>query len=334
MSFKSAIKKCLSTVCESRILLPLIRRSAMNDVNIIYYHYIGDPVPHYQAFGNGCTISEFAQDLEYLSRIFEFASLSEVLARAPGKGNPKRPTLAVTFDDGFDLSNQGVMEIMEDYNIKATTFVVTSCIDNRRMMWRHMLSAIQSLTPESIWRSQYNELALSSGFDPIKNGEGLLKVSSRWEMNHKDEWAAQLWERCELPPISEYLAERQPYFGWSGLEQWIASGHSVGFHTHTHPYCSRLQQADLESELIEPAITLKQRLNIEELALSYPFGDRLRPEMDQKLFEQRQFKALFGIDGFSRKDVSNEKLERVGVEGGHTGWSIFRGHVAARLQKR
>ena len=331
MSLKTTIKKYVGAACESRFLLPMVRRSALNSVNVVYYHHLGDPAPHYQAFYNGCTASKFAQDLECLSRVFDFAPLSDVLACEHGEGSRGRPKLAVTFDDGFNLRSQGVMQILEDYGVKATTFVITSCIDNRRMMWRHMLSAIQTLMPESVWRPQYNELALSGGFRPIEHGEGLLKAASRWEMRHKDEWAALLWTRCELPPISEYLAERQPYFGWTGLEEWITAGHSVGFHTHTHPYCSRLQQADMESELIQPAIYLKQRLGIEELSFSYPFGDRLQPDLEHVLFEQGVFKALFGIGGFSRKGVSNEKLDRAGVEGDHIGWIVFRGYVVARL---
>lgn len=333
MNLKTTIKKGLGAAFESRFLLPMVRRSALHAINVIYYHHVGDPAPHYQAFYNGCTASKFAQDLDCLSRVFDFAPLSEVLACERDEESRGRPKLAVTFDDGFDLCSHGVMQIMEDYGVKATTFVITSCIDNRRMMWRHMLSAIQTLTPESVWGPRYDELALACGFRPIEPDEGLLKAAGRWEMRHKDEWAALLWRQCELPPISEYLEKRQPYFGWTGLERWIAAGHSVGFHTHTHPFCSRLQQADLESEIIQPAIHLRQRLCIDELSLSYPFGDRLQPDLEHVLFELRVFKALFGIGGFSRKGVSNEKLDRAGVEGDHIGWTVFAGSVFARLRR-
>lgn len=332
MNLKTTIKQAVGAAFASRFLLPIVRHSSLDAINVIYYHHVGDPGPHYKAFYTGCTGATFAQDLECLSRVFDFSPLSEVLASKCGEESRGRPKLAVTFDDGFDLGNEGVMQIMEHYGVKATTFVITSCIGNRRMMWRHMLSAIHTLAPECVWGPQYNELAVACGFRPMERGEGLLAAARRWDMSHKDEWAALLWRRCDLPPISEYLAEKQPYFGWTGLERWIAAGHSVGFHTHTHPFCSRLQQADLESELIHPAVHLRQRLCVDELSLSYPFGDRLTPDLEHVLFELGVFKALFGIGGFSRKGASSDKLDRAGVEGAHIGWTVFGGSVFARLR--
>ena len=157
--------------------MPIVRHSSLDAINVIYYHHVGDPAPHYKAFYNGCTAAKFAQDLECLSRVFDFSPLSEVLASKRGEESRGRPKLAVTFDDGFDLGNQGVMQIMEHYGVKATTFVITSCIGNRRMMWRHMLSAIHTLAPESVWGPQYNELAVACGFRPIERGEGLLAAA-------------------------------------------------------------------------------------------------------------------------------------------------------------
>lgn len=333
MNLKSTIKKAVGAAFASRFLLPIVRHSSLDGINVVYYHHVGEPAPHYKAFYDGCTGAKFAQDLECLSRVFDFSPLSEVVACKRGEESRGRPKLAVTFDDGFDLGSQGVMQIMEHYRVKATTFVITSCIGNRRMMWRHMLSAIHALTPEAVWASRYNELAAAWGFRPIGPGEGLLTAAGRWDMRHKDEWAAQLWRRCDLPPISEYLDEKQPYFGWTGLERWIAAGHSVGFHTHTHPFCSRIQQADVEGEIIQPAVHLRQRLRIDDLCLSYPFGDRLQPDLEHVLFERGIFKALFGIGGFSRQGVSNDKLERAGAEGAHIGWTVFGGSVLARLRR-
>jgi peptidoglycan/xylan/chitin deacetylase (PgdA/CDA1 family) len=332
MSFKKTIKQCVGSLCESQLILPVLRKLSINTNNVAYYHYVGESVPYYQAFYSGCTAQKFSHDLKYLSRIFEFASLAEVLACTPGQADDSRPLLAITFDDGFDLvKNQELMEIMNQYHIKATSFVITSCIGNRRMMWRHQLSAIQSLVGESIWRSEYNKLASLCGFQPAFTGENLLKASSRWDMAKKDEWANLLWERCQLPPLADYLAENKPYMDWDGLEQWMAAGHTVGFHTHTHPYCSRLAENDLGQEIINPATNLMEQLKIKELPLSYPFGDRFQPELEKKLFAKKIFNAFFGVKGFSLKTVSHDKLERVGVEGAVIGERVLRSHVTARL---
>jgi peptidoglycan/xylan/chitin deacetylase (PgdA/CDA1 family) len=223
------------------------------------------------------------------------------------------------------------MGILERFGVRATTFVITSCIGNRQMMWRHKLSAIQALVDETTWRRKYDEMALACNFRPITLAEDLLSASDGWDMQRKDEWASLLWRRCGLPPIAEYLDETRPYFDWKGLGRWLAAGHSVGFHTHTHPFCSRLAEMDLKDEFVQPALDLKQRLGIDQLSLSYPFGERLHPHLESLLVELGIFDALLGIGGFSRRGMPNESLRRACAEDDHIGWTVLRGALSARM---
>jgi len=329
-----AVKTAVGVLVQSRLLRTAVCRSARRTANILYYHHVGASTPHYQAFHSGCTASKFARDLQWLSSVFEIATLGDIIACGRDDTTLERPRLAITFDDGFDVRTSGVMQILDDCRVRATTFVITSCIDNQRMMWRHMLSAIQALTREIVWRREFNELSLACHFRPTARDEGLLSAAARWDMRHKDEWAALLWSRCGLPPLREYLEETRPYFTWTGLEQWLAAGHSVGFHTHTHPFCSQLQHADMDHELVQPALDLKRRLGISQLPLSYPFGDRLQPALERTLFDRGIFQALLGIKGFSPRGTPNEKLERAGAEADHIGWTLFRSALVARSPAR
>jgi peptidoglycan/xylan/chitin deacetylase (PgdA/CDA1 family) len=326
MSLKKRMKTILGAAVDGPLTRGWVSRAAQQSVNVVYYHFVGATSPHYEAFYSGCTISKFSKDLRLLNQIFDFAPLEQVAGPTARFNHGGRPTIAITFDDGFDLEDCGAMEVLNDHGIKATTFVITSCVDNRKMMWRHALSAIQTLAPEA-WKEQYMKLALSVGSTPLGSNSSLMEVTRTWDMNRKDEWAATLWRMCCLPPIEAYLAENRPYFGWEGLRRWLAAGHSVGFHTHTHPYCSRLTRDDLDEELIRPASRLKETLGLSELSLSYPFGDRLPRDLEHELVERRVFNSCFGIRGFSKKGTSPQSLERTGVEGSNVGWSVFAASV-------
>jgi peptidoglycan/xylan/chitin deacetylase (PgdA/CDA1 family) len=301
-------------------------------VNVVYYHYVGTADPHYCAFYRGCTAEKLSHDLQVLGLVFDFVPLSEVLA-ADGSSDRQRPTLAITFDDGFDLRREGGMDVLDKFGVKATTFVVTAAVGNQMLMWRYVLALIQAKVPSSIWRRHYSELATAYGFQPLLQSQTLLEATRSWNMKNKDEWASKLWEKCGLPPVEQYLSERRPYFDWKGLQEWVAAGHSVGFHTHTHPFCSRLDPADVEQEIIQPALRLKNRLGIEELCFAYPFGDRFQPDLEHQLFETGLFKALFGTAGLSRRGGSKAKLERLSLEGFRVGkqllserlWALRRG---------
>lgn len=324
MHLKPAIKNAVGMVVRSPVLRPVVRRWALRRVNIFYYHHVGPSVPHYEAFYSGCTASKLADDLRSLSQVFDFVTLPELLAPACTQQDRERPTMAITFDDGFDLSRDQVMQVLTRYRVRATTFVITSCIDNRRMMWRHMLSAIEALVAESVWRAEFDKLSLACEFSPI-GSRGLLRAAAQWNMRYKDEWSALLWRACGLPPVEEYLDDKRPYFTWSGLKEWMAAGHCVGFHTHTHPYCGRLDHGDLEQEFIQPALALQRTLKLPDLPLSYPFGERLQPELERRLVDIGLFQAYLGIEGCSVKGTPKDALGRAGAEADNVGWTLLRG---------
>jgi peptidoglycan/xylan/chitin deacetylase (PgdA/CDA1 family) len=323
MSLRGNLKRVIGTTCKSPLFRPYIVRSFEKSINVVYYHYIGSAAPHYRAFYNGCTTATFAEHLSCLSRVFEFASLNEVLAAAPVAKKQGRPLLAITFDDGLDLNQEQTLELLARYKIKATTFVITSCLDNRRLMWRHALSAIQNLVSPEVLVDAYNALAQTWHAPAIGFANNLLSATSQWETHQKDDRVRELWKRCGLPPQDDYLGEKKPYFSMAGLRDWIRAGHNVGFHTHTHPYCSKLEKADLQAEILEPAKALKEALKRPDLCLSYPFGDRLQPALETAIYQFGLFRALFGIRGFASKKTSFDRLERAGAEGVQLGWPVF-----------
>jgi peptidoglycan/xylan/chitin deacetylase (PgdA/CDA1 family) len=300
MRFKAVVKPA-AWLLQSALAAPFLRYCVRDTTNVVYYHLVGEAAPHYRLFYAGCTLPTFRGHLEYLKRIFDFVSLAEALEPDSDRPSGSRPRVAITFDDGFDLRREGVLAVLREFRIRATSFVITSCIGNERLMWRHMMSAIQTLTPENVWRGAYNELARGFGYMEISPAESLLRATKGWPPRQKDNWAAQLWAACRMQPMDEYLDRHKPYFDWDGLGQWMDEGHTVGFHTHTHPYCSRLTKDELADELVRPAEALRARMGLGSLDLSYPFGDRLEPEFERELMEGRKSRFVLGNQRLQRK---------------------------------
>jgi len=323
MQLKALTKNAIGSICEGPLLRWRAANNARHTLNIAYYHFVGERKPYYNAFYSGCTIAKFADDLKRLSKVFEFVPVSEIISSGEILNRKARPTIAISFDDGFDLRSTGVMDVLDRYRIKATTFVITSCLSGSHMMWRHILSVIDNWVPSDRWRSEYSKLEQSHGLNRVLLGQTLMQASSSWSMSRKDEWTTALWNSCNLPPLEEYIYNARPYFNWDSLREWISAGHSVGFHTHTHPYCSKLLNSDIDKEIVQPAAHLKKELGISDLAFSYPFGDRFRPEIESELFSQKIFNSYLGIRGFSPIGTSPIKLERVGIEAANVGWAVF-----------
>jgi peptidoglycan/xylan/chitin deacetylase (PgdA/CDA1 family) len=300
-------------------LLPLVERRTRHSLagrtNIVYYHYVGPERPYYAEFDCGCSLERLNHDLDVLARYFDFAPLSEVIA-SNGLEVRKRPLLAVTFDDGFDMLGNGVADLLDRHSVSATTFLITSCVGNSDLMWRNKLSAIRSLCPENVCLSAYNALMDQTGLPGITSSALLMHASASWPMALKEELANELWMACEMQPLTDFLAEHRPYFTWEGLDEWRARGHTIGLHTHTHPRCSELDRTLVETEIVLPSRRLKERFALGALPFSYPFGARLPRAREAELFADGIFSCALGIDGFARRGTPADRLERACAEDG------------------
>ena len=280
-------------------------------------------VPGDAEFYKGCTLERLRADLAALATVYQFAPLQRAVEFNNADERPARPYLAVTFDDGFDLNQPEFLALFDEFGVKVTTFVITSCLDNQNLMWRNKLSVIRAKVDEQTYVKKFNALAAKVGGRTLSHGGEMMLATHQWDMARKDEWADQLWQDCGLPPLREYLEEHRPYFSWDGLRSWLARGHSVGCHTKTHPRCSRLKPGDADGEIGAPARELKAKLGLNWLPFSYPFGDRLPRQTEEELFKQGAFDCAFGIEGFAKQHTPNHRLERQEMELTGAGWSVF-----------
>jgi hypothetical protein len=60
---------------------------------------------------------------------------------------------------------------------------------------------------------------------------------------------------------------------WNELEQAAKAGVSVGSHTSTHPFLTRLSQAQVEEELRLSRTMIEDRTGRSVTAFAYPYGD-------------------------------------------------------------
>lgn len=329
---KLIAKQLLGAVSASRAFRGRAERHFRSTVNVVYYHLVGPSTPYYAAFYGDCTFDRFRRDIEELAETFRFTTLDE--ACSARSETEERPPLAVTFDDGFRVNQERVLELLDQHSIRATSFLTTACVDNQHLMWRNKLSAILAMASGERVVREYNSLAPRHGLVGITSPADLMKISRQWPMRDKDELADQLWDACGLLPLDEFLGSQAPYFTWDELVEWQSAGHGIGLHTKTHPFCSRLDHNEIVDEIIEPARYLRSRFHLETLSLSYPFGDRLDAEGERSLMETGVVDRIFGINGFAPLGSPPHRLERAGLEEMGVAWPVFGQNLTASARRR
>jgi len=96
-----------------------------NGYRILTYHRIADTAE--DSFT--VTSKDFRAHIAYLSDHAEVIELGELVKRVSQGRVPARPTVAVTFDDGYAELSGVVGKVLERHRVPATFFVVTSKLD-------------------------------------------------------------------------------------------------------------------------------------------------------------------------------------------------------------
>src|SRR5882757_3017571 len=108
--------------------LPSRRRAAARraelhrePIQILFYHRVANDHP------NDWTMStrSFARQVRWLRRRFDIVTLSEAQARI-ASGRNERPTVCITFDDGYADNRRSAIPLLLSHRIPFTYFVSTN----------------------------------------------------------------------------------------------------------------------------------------------------------------------------------------------------------------
>lgn len=273
---------------------------------ILYAHQVAEyPVSYYP--DDFILVDDFRKQLKWLKQRFNLISLSEAYQRNENQDD-LRNCLALTFDDGFRCNYETIAPILMEEKLPATFFINNNSIDNQHFMWRTALEYLQNKVET---QQLHRALLHMKRSDKVPN---LRKISNNWQMNDKENQLQQLWERCEMPPINEILQELKPYVTSQQIQAIHQAGFEIGGHTFSHPFCNHLTLPELEIEIVEANNDLAKKLDIPIQHFSYPFGERLKEDLEVAIFNKTNLKTVLGISyNFQNKDDS-QNWNRIKME--------------------
>lgn len=113
-------------------------------VSILFYHRVADDHPN--AWTMPC--SAFAQQVDWIARRFDVVSLAEAQRRI-ASGDNRRPTVCLTFDDGYGDNCDFALPLLLEKRLPVTYFVSTDHVFND-LPFPHDIAAGTPLRPNTL----------------------------------------------------------------------------------------------------------------------------------------------------------------------------------------
>jgi len=304
------ILKLLTRVCQEH---PCI---------ILLYHRIVDDSSKYLKKGAAVHhhIKDFKREITYFKRNFQILSMDEVVDHIKlGKGF-KRPSIAITFDDGYLDNYTLAYPVLKKHGVPATIYLTTGLVGTPDGIWTEQIGLAFLETKKDYFNFS---VLLGDKTIPIKTKEekeqANSEVSETLKLRPDDErreLIQKLFEKLEVSEKSgRHFGERM-MLNWEEVQKMRKDGMTIGSHSHTHPILSQMSSEQAKDEILNSKKVVEKNVDIKVKHFSFPngreedFSEELRNYCREIGFESI-CSVVYGPYDASKKDPF--ALKRVGA---------------------
>jgi peptidoglycan/xylan/chitin deacetylase (PgdA/CDA1 family) len=257
-----------------------IRRYAPVPVlSIVTYHHIGetDRSAPYDANIADATPAQFRRHMETLARYGTPIGIDDLLRAIQGAPLPRNPVM-VTFDDGYRSCHDVALPILRAVGIRATFFVSTSFISERRIYWWERVSLMLGLSNRRTAVMTYPFTQTLDLQDPRVGDKlnAVIKDTPAGEFDI-DRYLDELGKALGVEWNAEIEARYADHLimSWDQVRALARAGMDVESHGRRHRVLQTLDPSALEDELSGARRDLEAQLGRPVRAVAYPVGRRI-----------------------------------------------------------
>lgn len=267
------LARLLDAIGVTEAALRLRRATPVRSLTVLMYHRVASSAGG--LFDEGvvdATPEEFDRQLALMKRYFSIVGGDEVIAYARGGRLPSNPAL-ITFDDGYLDNHDQALPILLRHGLRATFFIATSYISERRLFWWDRIShAVKSSPRDRICLEYPTRQEIPLGADRGLAISLLMRiVKDRYALDlprfldHVTEVCGVHWSA----EVERGYADRL-LMTWDHVRALRRAGMDVQSHTRTHRVLQTLPVAALDSELAGSRADLERELGEPVRMISYP----------------------------------------------------------------
>lgn len=243
-------------------------------LTVLTYHSIRpSPGPFDEGVVDAC-VRSLDRQMAMVRRLGTPITLSELRdALRRKRPLPFRPLL-VTFDDGYRDNFELALPILLRHKIKATFFVATSYVKNRRLFWWDKIAFMIARSRKSHIQLDYPrpmEIDLRDRAVANRHLQRIVKDTPGLDL---DRFLDLFGEATQvgLSHSEERRYADELILSWAQVKALHEAGMDVQSHTRNHRVLHTLEKRELDEELEGSRRELEDALKAPVFAISYPVG--------------------------------------------------------------
>jgi peptidoglycan/xylan/chitin deacetylase (PgdA/CDA1 family) len=273
-------------------------------LSIVTYHHISEQDETYPYDPNvaDATPAQFRRQMETLARYGTPIGVDELIQALQGAPLPKNPVM-VTFDDGYLSCHDAALPILRAVGVRATFFIATSFITERRLYWWERISLLlknatntQATIRYPTWVPLDTTLA--------KTHDTLTKIVKNTRDLDVDRFLDELGVALGVPWSRQIEAKYADglIMTWDHVRALARAGMDVESHGRHHRVLQTLDGQALTDEVTGARQDLEAQLGRPVRAIAYPVGRRIgaEPRIRQALAEAGYQLGMSNHSGVNR----------------------------------
>lgn len=258
-------------------VMQLRRYVPVPNLSIVTYHHVADQDASYPYDPDvaDATPAQFRRQMELLAKHCTPIGIDELIRAVEGAPLPKNPIM-VTFDDGYRSCHDVALPILRAVGVRATFFVSTSFIAERRLYWWERIALALTLAKAPRASISYPRPLELDRADPRLRRTLTETVKSTPNLDVErflDELCAAFgvsWSREIEAEYADGLI-----MTWDQVRALARAGMDVESHGRRHRVLQTLDDTTLDDELAGSRADLEAQLGRPVRAVAYPVGRRI-----------------------------------------------------------
>jgi len=261
----------------------LVRRLFLEEVRILAYHRIldtGSEKP-FQFDRNliSASVDQFDQQIRYLSKHYQPITFGDLIETINGDKRLPRYPVIVSFDDGFEDNYRNAFPILKKYSVPATIFLATDYIGQPKTFWFDRV--VYNLRgAENLDLSRFDGPVIKNfSAECEENIASVLRFLKKIPESQRLEILDLIESAFGDDYPEQGFPESRP-MSWDQVREMTNAGIEFGSHTVSHPILSKIDDRQLESELVDSRRMIEEQTHQSCQVIAYPVGGH--DEYDQR----------------------------------------------------